>query len=138
METLNFSAAIHTEIKEKVFIYKQLRILFQDFDISKFSSTLKEVVIIFQAINPKSPRKVLEYQIMRRKTKVLELYLILDYERIMQGTDPENLLHIKEVFLKGCETFLKKNKRNNLKNKRNNLKNVETTHALSLRYTIHR
>jgi hypothetical protein len=24
----------------------------------------------------------------------------------MQGTDEENLLHINEVFLKGCETFL--------------------------------
>jgi len=25
----------------------------------------------------------------------------------MNGTDEENLLHIKEVFVKGCETFLK-------------------------------
>ncbi len=44
---------------------------------------------------------------MRRKTKTLELYLVLDYERIMQGTEEENLQHIKEVFVTGSETFLK-------------------------------
>jgi len=44
---------------------------------------------------------------LRRKTKTLELYLVLDYERVMNGSDPENLSHIKEVFVKGCETFLK-------------------------------
>jgi len=66
------------------------------------------LIIIFQAFPKDYPaRKVLEYKIQRRKTKTLELYLILDYERIMQGTDPENLQHIKEVFVKGCETFLK-------------------------------
>ncbi len=47
---------------------------------------------------------------MRRKTKTLELYLVLDYNRIMQGTDEENLQHIKEVFLQGYATFLKEMK----------------------------
>ena len=42
-----------------------------------------------------------------RRTSVHLYYLLLDYERIMNGTDEENLLHIKEVFVKGCETFLK-------------------------------
>jgi len=37
----------------------------------------------------------------------LELYLVLDYEKIGAGTDIENLAHIKDVFLKGCEAFLK-------------------------------
>jgi len=63
---------------------------------------------IFQCFeNVKNGRKVEEFKTMRRKTQTLELYLILDYERIMQGSDEENLQHIKEVFVKGCETFLK-------------------------------
>jgi len=76
--------------------------------LSDFTSNIETLFIIFQCF-PKDTksRKVEEFKTMRRKTKTLELYLVLDYERIMQGTDEENLLHIKEVFLKGCETFLK-------------------------------
>ncbi len=47
---------------------------------------------------------------MRRKTRTLELYFVLDYERIMQGTDKENLQNIKDVFMEGCKTFLKEMK----------------------------
>jgi len=72
------------------------------------TSSFETLFIIFQCF-PKDikSRKVEEFKTLRRKTKTLELYLILDYERIMQGSDPENLQHIKEVFVKGCETFLK-------------------------------
>jgi len=71
-------------------------------------SNLSEILIVFKAFPVNDAlHKNEAFSRMRRKTKTLELYLILDYERIMQGTDPENLQHIKEVFLKGCETFLK-------------------------------
>ncbi len=76
-------------------------------NIKQYTNSIDILFIIFQCFSADNPRKVLEYKIQRRKTKTLELYLILDYERIMQGTDEENLNHIKEVFLKGCETFLK-------------------------------
>ena len=107
METIFFSAALHEEIKDKIFIYQKLEMINNFINLKNYTNSLNELIIIFQAINPKSPRKVTEFKRLRRKTKTLELYLILDYERIMQGTDPENLQHIKEVFLKGCETFLK-------------------------------
>jgi len=105
MEKLQFNIACHKEISNKInidFFYNT----FDNFPLENYTNILNSIVIIFQAINPQSPRKVEEYKRMRRKTKTLELYLILDYERMMQGTDPENLQHIKEVFLKGCETFL--------------------------------
>jgi len=72
------------------------------------TSSFETLFIIFQCF-PKDikSRKVEEFKTLRRKTKTLELYLMLDYERIMQGSDQENLQHIKEVFVKGCETFLK-------------------------------
>ncbi len=107
METIFFSAALHEEIKDKIFIYQKLEMINNFINLKNYTNSLNELIIIFQAINPKSPRKVTEFKRLRRKTKTLELYLILDYERIMQGSDQENLQHIKEVFLKGCETFLK-------------------------------
>jgi len=107
MSSIKFTSAFWHEIETKLLVYEKLKDNFINIDIKNFSE-IDKLIIIFQAF-PKDyrARKVLEYKIQRRKTKTLELYLILDYERIMQGTDPENLLHIKEVFLKGCETFLK-------------------------------
>ncbi len=107
METIYFSTAHHEEIESKLNIYKCLKSVFYNLDIKQFVNSLNEITIIFQAINPQSPRKVETFKKMRRKTKTLELYLVLDYERVMEGSDEENLAHIKDVFVQGCETFLK-------------------------------
>ena len=108
MNEINFTAAYWHEIENQLATFKSLNNLFKEFDLSLYNNKAFNLLIIFQAYPKDFPAfKAKEYKIMRRKTKILELYLILDYERIMQGTDPENLQHIKEVFLKGCETFLK-------------------------------
>jgi len=108
MKNIKFTGAFWHEIKEKVNIYKELKKLLSSFDLSPYNNDSFDLFIVFQAFPKDYPaRKVLEYKIQRRKTKTLELYLVLDYERIMQGSDEENLNLIKEVFVKGCETFLK-------------------------------
>jgi len=107
MKTIKFTSASWHEIGSKIDVVITFYQSFTNFEITPFSENLNGIFVIFQAFPKTIQRKVLEYQIMRRKTKVLELYLILDYERIMQGSDQENLQHIKEVFVKGCETFLK-------------------------------
>jgi len=108
MKAINFTAAFWHEIEKKLLVFDTLNEYLKTFDLSNYNNNTFDLIIVFQAFPKDYPaRKVKEYKIQRRKTKTLELYLILDYERIMQGTDPENLNHIKEVFLKGCETFLK-------------------------------
>ncbi len=108
MRTLFFTAAYNKEIRDNISVYENMNLLFSNFSILEFTSSLNEITVIFQSFNPDSKvMKPQERKTLRRKTKTLELYLILDYEKIMNGTDPENLNHIKEVFLKGCETFLK-------------------------------
>ena len=108
MSRIKITEAYFAPIREKLYTTSLLKEIVRNIIIKDYTNLFDNLFIIFQAY-PKDfpPFKAKEYKIMRRKTKVLELYLILDYERIMQGTDPENLLHIKEVFLKGCETFLK-------------------------------
>jgi hypothetical protein len=108
MSTLKITDAYFAPAREKLDKISDLRKQFSNVILNEYTNQFDILFIIFQCF-PKDikSRKVKEYKIQRRKTKTLELYLILDYERIMQGTDPENLNHIKEVFLKGCETFLK-------------------------------
>jgi len=108
MKKIDFSGAYWHEIKDKAKVYRQLRTSLETFDLAPYNNAEFDLFIIIQAYPKDFPAfNVKEYKIMRRKTKTLELYLVLDYERVMNGTDPENLQHIKEVFLKGCETFLK-------------------------------
>jgi hypothetical protein len=108
MKEIKFSGSYWHEVKEKAKIYRQLIDCFETFDLSPYNNDSFNLFVIIQAYPKDFPAfNAKEYKIMRRKTKVLELYLILDYERIMQGTDEENLKHITEVFVKGCETFLK-------------------------------
>jgi len=108
MKAFEFTTASTEEIFKKLDFCISLNTKFKNLRILDFTNSLNKIFFVFQAY-PKDFQafKAKEYKIMRRKTKTLELYLILDYERIMQSTDPENLQHIKEVFLKGCETFLK-------------------------------
>ncbi len=108
MKNIEITEAYYFPIAEKLNCISSIRDKIEDFIINDYTNLFSNLFVIFQAYPKEFPAfKAKEYKIQRRKTKTLELYLILDYERIMQGTDPENLQHIKEVFLKGCETFLK-------------------------------
>ncbi len=108
MKNIEITDAYYFPIGEKLNCISNIRDKVEDLIIKDYTNLFDNLFIIFQAYPKDFPAfNAKEYKIMRRKTKTLELYLILDYERIMQGTDPENLNHIKEVFLKGCETFLK-------------------------------
>jgi len=108
MSRIKITEAYFQPVGKKLNITVDFENEMQSIDLKEFTNQFETLFIIFQCF-PKDTksRKVEEFKTMRRKTKTLELYLVLDYERIMQSSDPENLLHIKEVFLKGCETFLK-------------------------------
>ena len=73
-----------------------------------YTDKTEGLFVIFQCF-PKDikTRKLETFKKVRRKTKTLELYLVLDYNKIMNSSDEENLTYIKEIFLQGCETFLK-------------------------------
>ncbi len=112
MRAFEITLAQDASLGKKLFIVNKLRNTFNTkLNLLDYTDKLDTLFIIFQCFpaNIKS-RKVETLKKMRRKTKTLELYLVLDYERIMQGTEEENLQHIKEVFLQGCQIFLKEMK----------------------------
>jgi len=104
---MKFTTASTKEVFHKLDVYEELDKLMANIKLEEFVQSINDIGFVFQCFPLNNPRKVLEYKSIRRKTKTLELYLVLDYERIMQGTDEENLQHFKEVFVKGCEAFLK-------------------------------
>jgi len=108
MSRIKITEAYFQPVGKKLNITVDFENEMQSIDLKEFTNQFETLFIIFQCF-PKDTksRKVEECKIQRRKTNTLELYLVLDYEQIMQGSDGENLTYIKEVFLKGCETFLK-------------------------------
>lgn len=107
MQNINISGAASDDVADKLITSGLLKDVVEKIDISKYTQLFNELFIIFQCFPKANPRKVEVFKKLGRKTKTLELYLVLDYDLIMKGSEAENLQHIKEVFLKGCETFLK-------------------------------
>ena len=109
MRQFEITLAQDATLEKKLFLVKELRnTLNSKLTLTDYTDKLDTLFIIFQCFPADiKSRKVETFKKMRRKTKTLELYLVLDYNRIMQGSDEENLQHIKEVFRQGCQTFLK-------------------------------
>ena len=108
MENIKYTFATESELVPTLLKTNQLKEVFKKIDISDYTNEIAFIGIIFQCFpNDIKSRVVKEFKSLKRKTQVLELYLVLDYDRIMQGSDQENLEYIKEVFVQGCETFLK-------------------------------
>ena len=108
MKNINITTASWHEIEHKINIVSQFEDSLYETNIQKYTINFNALFVIFQSFPKDYPaRKVETFKKMRRKTKTLELYLVLDYDKIMAGSDVENLEHIKEIFWKGCETFLK-------------------------------
>ena len=107
MQTINITAAASDDTADKLIHSGLLKHDIEQIDILNYTQAISELFIVFQCFPQDNPRKVEQFKRLRRKTKILELYLVLDYERIINGTDEEILSYMKEVFIKGCETFLK-------------------------------
>ena len=107
MNKIRFTSICWKDANSKINIVADAGALYSNFDFDFQLNSLLGLCFVFQAFPKNYPIPVNEYTIHRRKTKVLEIYLILDYEKLMAGTDAENLRHVKEVFVHGCEKFLK-------------------------------
>lgn len=108
MRNIKVTGAASGIVADKLINSGLLKFEIERIDITNYTDKFSILFIIFQSFPPNYPaRKVEEFKRMRRKTKTLELYLVLDYDKIRLGTDDENLEYIKEIFFKGCETFIK-------------------------------
>jgi hypothetical protein len=68
---------------------------------------LETIFFVYQAFDPNN--EYLNYKdnfILKRKTKVLELYLNLDYYQLIQSDEEESLELLAETYLKGIDLYL--------------------------------
>ncbi len=78
--------------------------------LPQYTQHINTVFVIFQAFNPSGCRKTEEYQIYHRKTNVLELYLVLNYNKLQQSDSKQALQLMAETYLHGINNFLLKRK----------------------------
>lgn len=108
MENFEISTASTEAVYPKLSIKNVLFEKLKGIDFKQFTTAFERLYVVFQCFPPGTKsRKVEEYKVMRRNAPVLELYLVLDYEKVLQGTDNDNLAYMIDVLIKGCEKYLK-------------------------------
>ena len=108
MKNFEFTSASTEETAKKLRKFHQLdAILNQKLVLSKFTSQISSIFFIYQAFEPNNP--YLNYQDnlkFKRKTKVLELYINLNYAELLPADDEKTLQLLAEAYLKGIEKYL--------------------------------
>ena len=79
-------------------------------NLKKYSESILNYLFIFMAINPATSSFRPDKKIMRRKTKRLDLYINVDYEKFRTATKLEARKIIAELYLTGIKKYLSKQK----------------------------
>ncbi len=82
------------------------KLLFQNLRLKKYTDKITSVFCIYQAFEPNDIFYYREKKVMRRKTKVFEIYMNLDYYRFLEVDNEEAKSMMSELYLKGIEKFL--------------------------------
>lgn len=82
-------------------------ILNKNISIKNYSKELTTIFVIYQAFEPNNQyRKVEDYTRFRRKSKILELYLTLDYYCFLKANENQASELLAGTYLKGIEKYL--------------------------------
>ena len=104
-----FSATVDAEVAEKINLGVQIiELLNQHLKLSDFTQSITSLFIIPQCINPQHYEylKPEERKVFRRKTKVLELYLLADYATVVALHDDEVTKYLSSLYLSGISRLI--------------------------------
>jgi len=108
MKNFEFTSASTEEVLKQLQRTNDLEdLLNKEIKIEKFTSNISSIFFIYQAFEPNNP--YLNYQDnlkFKRKTKVLELYINLNYAELLPADDEKTLQLLAEAYLKGIEKYL--------------------------------
>ncbi len=108
MNYFTFTSAAGRELRSKLENDLLLKkILNSNLKSEKYTDLISSVFCIYQAFAPDDiycnfPEK----KVLRRKTKVMELYMNLDYHRFVKADNEEAKRMMSELYLKGIEKYL--------------------------------
>lgn len=110
MKNFQFSGSTTQEQSDKLLKISNISdLLNNNLSIEKYTNAINSLFFIYQAFE--ADDKYCQYEEtkrFRRKTKVMELYKNLDYNRLLQAKEPEVLPILAENYLKGIKELLQR------------------------------
>ena len=107
----NVSATADGSILDKMQLCSNLNdLLNKNLSIGNYSDTISGLFMIFQSVSPEFSKAlpVEEKCIFRRKTKVLEIYTVIDYKSVKTASNTKMLKLLSTTYLQGIKQLNKR------------------------------
>jgi len=112
METMNlnkfgFTGNIDESIFNKVSRFTELeKMLNEKLIFTKYTKELQEIVFVYIALKSELIYKVEDFTKFRRKNKIVEIGINIEYSELLQTDEQQTLEILAETYLKGIEKYL--------------------------------
>jgi hypothetical protein len=136
METMNvnkfgFTACIDEKANKKLYLYQNIeKILNNKLDLTNYTQNITEIVFVYIALDPEMLFKENDFTKFRRKSKIVEIGINLNYAELLLATEDETLEILAEAYLQGIEKYLLPRKDFNGNQFYNDVKQLFTEHRL--------
>jgi len=125
------TSKIDTSLKGKFIKQQNIKdLLNEKLTMSNYTNDLNKILLVYLALNPNLPYKEENFQRFRRKDKIVEIGINLDYFELLQADEEKTLQLLAEAYLKGIEKYLLPRKDFNGNQFYNDVKQLFTEHRL--------
>ncbi len=109
MRQFEFTTATNEEISSKLDVFKELQTLFNErLKISDYTELYTSIFMVYQCFPENSPYfNAKAYSRIRRKTNVIEIFSLLDYETILNADAINIKTILSETYLYSINQYLK-------------------------------
>jgi hypothetical protein len=109
MRQFEFTTATKEEISSKLDIFKELQTLFNErLKISDYSEIYTSIFMVYQCFPSNSPYfSAKDSKKIRRKTNVIEIYSMLDYDEIIHADEQKIKSIMSATYLNSINQHLK-------------------------------
>jgi len=126
-----FTACIDEKANKKLYLYQNIeKILNNKLDLTNYTQNITEIVFVYIALDPEMLFKENDFTKFRRKSKIVEIGINLNYAELLLATEDETLEILAEAYLKGIEKYLLPRKDFNGNQFYNDVKQLFTEHRL--------
>jgi len=107
MNRFGFTGNIHESVFSKISRFTVIEKILNEFLVfSKYSHELQGIVFVYIALKPDFNYTVADFSKFRRKNKIIEIGINLDYNQLIQADDENTLELLSETYLIGIEKYL--------------------------------
>ncbi len=108
LDNFQFTSTSTSKLTEKLSKFMNLKNMLENsLNFKNYTNKITAIFYIYQAFAPDDIySRYKEKKVIRRKTKVFEIYMNLDYYRFLEVDNEEAKSMMSELYLKGIEKFL--------------------------------